>query len=124
MGCQGAINGISFTYHEPDLTRPTSAPIQQQQQVQEEDPEKNETKENDETKENVGIYPSKSTLEGEEFVVNDFSVSTNRAQYLYFKTNGSQATVRENIQFLSSLINLLKNIFLRREYYFTKNKFT
>ena len=88
MGCQGAINGISFTYHEPDMARPTSAPIQQQQQQED---EKGEIKE--ETY--VGNYPSKSTLEGEEFMVNDFSISTSRAQYLYFKTDGSQATVRK-----------------------------
>ena len=93
MGCQGAINGISFTYHEPDMARPTSAPLQQQQQQQQQQQED----EKDEIKEEtyVGNYPSKSTLEGEEFMVNDFSISTSRAQYLYFKTDGSQATVRK-----------------------------
>ena len=85
MGCQGAINGISFTYHKecPD-TRPTSAPIEQNEEKVEVEVEN-------------GNYPSKSTLEGDDFVVNDFSISTNRAQYLYFKTDGSRATVRKSI---------------------------
>eukprot|EP00111_Clytia_hemisphaerica_P022903 TCONS_00067430-protein len=71
LGCQGAVNGVSFTFTKtkPALHQPATL---------------------EEGAEMGGDYPDQSTLEEREFIVDDFSVSTDRAQYLYFQTDGSQ----------------------------------
>lgn len=73
LGCQGAINSISFT-HTP------------------------EDKDNNNDLSKDGAYPTSSTLPASSFVVNDFSVSTTKANFLYFKTDGStvEFSRREN----------------------------
>lgn len=68
LGCQGAINSISFT-HSP------------------------EDKDNNNDLSKDGAYPTSSTLPASSFVVNDFSVSTTKANFLYFKTDGSTVEV-------------------------------
>ena len=79
LGCQGAVNGVSFTYTEtkPALHQPATL--------------------EEAWEETGGEYPDQSTLEEKEFIVNDFSVSTDRAQYLYFQTNGSQTLASQNL---------------------------
>lgn len=77
LGCQGAVNSVSFTYMEEEKIEKHSG----NSIVYNEDGD---------TEYEEGNYPTKSTLKAKPFVVNDFSVSTDRAQYLYFQANGSK----------------------------------
>ena len=70
MGCEGTINSISFTYQEKSKSLENNMP--------------------------TTSYGAASTLEGKPFIVNDFSLSTTKANILYVKDGGSVVEVRTN----------------------------
>ena len=67
MGCEGTINSISFTYQEKSKGLENNMP--------------------------ATSHDAASTLEGKPFIVNDFSLSTTKANILYVKDGGSVVKV-------------------------------
>ena len=70
LGCEGTTNSISFTYQEKSKSLENSMP--------------------------TTSHGTASTLEGKPFIVNDFSLSTNKANILYVKDGGSVVEVSIN----------------------------
>ena len=62
LGCTGTLNSVSFTYDARSHGE----------------------------KSKKNLYPESSTLNGSPFISPDFTVSTSRAGFLYFKTEGSE----------------------------------
>ena len=74
LGCEGAINSISFTYQGKSKSLENNMP--------------------------TTSYGAASTLEGKPFIVNDFSLSTTKANILYVKDGGSVVEVSINSDLL------------------------
>jgi len=87
LGCQGAVNAVSFTHQQTKPDKDTGNHHLSSASIH----PPNVEEEGHSTA--LVSFPNKSTLERSQFVVNDFSVSTDRAQYLYFQTDGSKTTV-------------------------------
>lgn len=95
----GAINSISFTYNETK------------------NPALNET--NNSGQDDIVTaehYPESSTLDSLPFVVDDFSVSTHRAQYLYMKTEGSDIKVCVNKYSFFMILEFLDFFFVNKSF--------